>query len=935
MAVPFVTVRGFAPNDRENWVSLGEIRSVRQDDNTFILTPTGSAPPLQVTFLSETCFRVRFSPSPGADFSSENSYAVVTHALGAVRVAVEESSASALVVTTGPMRVRIDLTPFRVRVYRGEQLVHADEPEFNVVHMPGRRAVANFKTIPENALYCGFGEKAGEQVMKNFSTMTQFNYDNFGYSRSPLPRDDPNGPLNPSEALYASIPFMIETNPQPVGEYAGPPYSYGIFLDNPSQSYFNLGCSDHSDMTGKYYFGALFGELDYYFFLGGSTPDVLYQYTTLTGRSAMPPRYVFGFHQGCYGYYDRERLESAAQGYRTARIPCDGLHIDVDFQDNYRIFTHSHKKFPDAKEMLANLRAQGFKCCTNVSPLLADRGQDGPHPDEDGNLSAYPQREALVAINGLIFNTRAEGDPDHTLFPGRVNYGDNRRFNPFHYPPLLAHPHLHPNSDNVVPLQVDGNYCDFGRADVRQVWGEQYAHLLDIGIEFVWQDMQCPAQDRSVAGDLLTLPLDLMMHDGRNYTPHALFHNGYSQLLLQATKHGLDRLRPERRSFILARGGYAGMQRYSALWTGDSASSWDFLRINIPQVLNLGLSGVPISGCDIGGFADGDGTASSPQFPAQPGGDIVGGETDPELLTRWMQLGAFLPWYRNHYNGYTKAFQEPWRYPEPVPTRCRKYVELRYRLLQVFYDAMFEWTRTGMPVARALFLNDPDDREVYSRLNDQFFLGRDLLVAPVISQARQRQVYFPSGSDWFEFKDGAAPLGSPIAAGQAVMVDADLDVVPLFVRAGAILPMRSLVEQYVGELTQNPLIIDCYPGPDRDYLLYQDDGVTRAAEATAAYRATRITQETTPAGRRVRLQRIHDRFAPPESFLYLALLGSPRPTSVTADGQNLSEVFSRPQLEESPDSAWFSDPAVQTVFVKVFDEPAADVTITAVSAGAE
>ncbi len=130
----------------------------------------------------------------------------------------------------------------------------------------------------------------------------------------------------------------------------------------------------------------------------------------------------------------------------------------------------------------------------------------------------------------------------------------------------------------------------------------------------IWQDMMCPAAAVSADTPVGTLPLDLMTHDGSGYVPHGVCHNAYAMFLLQATDEGMRALRPERRPFILARGGYAGLQRYAALWTGDNASSWDFLRINIPQVLNLGLSGVPISGADVGGFATGpisEGTTSA------------------------------------------------------------------------------------------------------------------------------------------------------------------------------------------------------------------------------------------------------------------------------------------------------------------------------------
>lgn len=314
--------------------------------------------------------------------------------------------------------------------------------------------------------------------------------------------------------------------------------------------------------------------------------------------------------------------------------------------------------------------------------------------------------------------------------------------------------------------------------------GQQYSHLLnDLGLDMIWQDMTCPAIDANLVGNLKTFPQDLLMAQEStdangdvtvNHLPNAKLHNSYVLNLLKATWEGINQLRPAKRNFIIARGGYAGMQRYAALWTGDSASTWDFLRINIPEVLNLGLAGVPISGCDIGGFAklivDGIDTAFPDSFISGTpfsSASVVGGITNYELLTRWMQIGSFLPWYRNHYDGYNKQFQEPYAYGEPVPTNCRKYIELRYRMMQVYYDSMYQWTQTGMPIARALFLNDPADPQVYGNLNDQFYVGRDFLVAPMVDPhdslnpptTPARSVYLPAGSSWYQraahFSDNA------------------------------------------------------------------------------------------------------------------------------------------------------------------------------------
>lgn len=938
MALSLLTVRDFQPNGGEGWTPVGNIAAIERRGDEFHLAPDHPALagcPIRLSFLSPSCLRLRFSPKSGPE-RAPVSTAVITDHLAPVQVRLIEDSPLAFVLDTGALRISIDRRPFRLRVYRDGQLIHADETGRNLVFVPGARGIANLKAAPANARYCGFGEKAGATVLKNFCTMTQFNFDNFVYQRAPLPPDNEAGPLNPSEALYASIPLLIEINPRPLGEQAGPTYAYGLFLDNPAQSFFNIGANDYSDMGGRYYFGAVAGELDYYLFVGHRPDEVLTQYTALTGRAPMPPRYVFGFHQGCYGYYDRARLEAAAAGCRAARIPCDGLHIDVDFQNNYRSFTHSERKFPQARQMLDTLRAEGFRCSTNVTPMLTDNPVD-----ETGRFAAYPQRAALLAIAGLLYDVRAghqaatsaatsnETEASPRLFSGRLNYGTNLRVNPYHYPPFGSYPPLRPNRNDATALGAAGNYADLGRADVREVWGEQYAHLVsELGMDMIWQDMTCPAQDAAVAGPICTLPLDLMLSDGNDYLPHGLMHNAYAQRLLQATWAGLARLRPQQRNFIVSRGGYAGMQRYAALWTGDNASSWDFLRINIPQVLNIGLSGIPISGCDIGGFARGDGSLDEPRYPVEPGGRIEGGVTDPELLVRWMQLGAFLPWYRNHYNGYDKAFQEPWLYDEAVAERCRRIIVLRYRLLQLIYDAMYAWTQTGLPIARALFLNDPDDREVYEHLDDQFFLGRDLMIAPIVApaapgQSVRRDIYLPAGSDWYAFEADERMLTAPLAGGTLqTSVSADLDRVPMYVRAGAIIPLFAQPEQWVGERPDNPLILAVYPGPDRDYLLYQDDGLSTAAATAGAFRTTRVSQVSEGSKRTLRLRREHDGYAPAAKTIYLTLRGSTRPRSVEADGRPLSDAGSLTTLESSSENAFTWDATTATTWVRLADDRA-------------
>ncbi|MEO7099239.1 MAG: TIM-barrel domain-containing protein [Luteolibacter sp.] len=938
MNFPFIPVNGFTPNN-PGWSSVGNIDNWTADASGQNFTFVFGSRSLVIQILGPTAFRLRFNPASGATYGYEVSTAVVTRDLGLAGLTVNHSqpSPSLLMIETGGMTVKIGLAPFTVQVLRNGQLIHQDAPGQGVLYIPGQEVIAVMKTAPPGAGYYGLGEKAGSQFAKNGFTFTFFNFDNFTYNGPSL--GEP-GPLNPTEPLYCSIPVLIENNPFPSGSFGGAPYATGLFLDNPAQTYANVSANDYSDMSGKYYLGSLYNELDYYFFTGNAVPDVLAQYTTLTGRGPMPPRYAFGLHQGAYGYYDRYKLAQAANAYRAARIPCDGLHIDVDFQDNYRTFTHSEMKFPDAKELFDDLHGIGFKLSTNITPIITSN-----ELNQEGVRAPYSQRDALVGANALIYNTRFNGGESPNLYDGGVNYGNNRGNNPYPSPPLQF------NRNGLMPLSAPGNYPDFGLASVRQAWGEQYEHLLqDVGLDMIWQDMTCPAIDPNLPPgneDYKTFPQDLMMAreatltNGTvqvDYLPNAKLHNSYVNNLLDATWNGINTLQPTRRNFIIARGGYAGMQRYAGLWTGDSSSNWDFLAINLPEVLNLGLSGVPISGCDIGGFAT---SASS----SVVGGSIVGGVTNYELLTRWMHLGAFLPWFRNHYDGYNKQFQEPFAYAEPVPTNCRKYVELRYRMMQVQYDAMYRWTQTGLPVARPLFLNDPQDPGVYGHLNDQFYVGDDFLVAPILTQHETaspptspvRGIYLPSGSDWYAFMDNTAPLAAAVTGGTYISnYYADLTLVPIYIRAGAILPFSNL-EQWVGQLDENPLTINCYPGPDRwtdpqSYQLYQDDGITTDAR-NGGFRLSRIYQQTVNSNgsvqRQLRIARVTGTYTPPTNYLYVAILGSiTSANQVTRDGSVLPNVGDPHSLEAAMADAWYWNASLNIVFVKIFDNRA-DTTVIA------
>jgi alpha-glucosidase len=267
--------------------------------------------------------------------------------------------------------------------------------------------------------------------------------------------------------------------------------------------------------------------------------------------------------------------------------------------------------------------------------------------------------------------------------------------------------------------------------------------------------------------------------DGRPGT-HARYHNVYGMQMARSTFEGLRELRPQERPFVLTRAGYAGIQRYSAVWTGDNVASWEHLQLSIAMLTGLSVSGVPFVGADVGGFS---------------------GDATPELYARWLQAAALTPFFRSHVEK-GRQDREPWSFGAEVERISRSTIELRYRLLPYLYTLFREHEETGAPPMRPLWFNYPDDYATYNPTpsTEQFMLGRDLLVAPVMIPGEVRRVvYFPRGDSWLDWWTGARYEGGSYAT-----VDAPLERLPLFVRVGATIPAQPVV-QHTGEMLRAPL----------------------------------------------------------------------------------------------------------------------------------
>ncbi|MGH8253018.1 MAG: TIM-barrel domain-containing protein [Steroidobacteraceae bacterium] len=352
----------------------------------------------------------------------------------------------------------------------------------------------------------------------------------------------------------------------------------------------------------------------------------------------------------------------------------------------------------------------------------------------------------------------------------------------------------------------DAVFPDFSRAQARAWWGEQYAGFVKLGVSGFWNDMNEPAIF-DVPGK--TMPLDVVHAiDEPGFAArkasHAEMHNVYGMLNSRATFEGLMKLAPDERPFVLTRASYAGGQRYAATWTGDNTSSWEHLHLSINMLANLGLSGFAYSGDDIGGFA--------------------GRQPSADLLTRWIEVGAFNPIFRDHYDN-AKAAQEVWvDGPEHEAIR-RRFIEERYRLMPYIYGLAEENSRTGLPILRPVFLEFPatvGSDWGNSGQGSQFMLGDELLIAPpeVWESPAPYKITLP-GSGWFDYW-----TGQRLASAQ-LSVTPRLDHLPVFVRPGAILVMQPLV-QSTSEMPRGPLSLHVYPGEHCAGHVYLDDGVSLA-----------------------------------------------------------------------------------------------------------
>ncbi|KNF09526.1 alpha-glucosidase 2 [Gottschalkia purinilytica] len=515
---------------------------------------------------------------------------------------------------------------------------------------------------------------------------------------------------------------------------------YGVYFDNTYKTFFDFGKNKEDELT----FSAEGGDIDYYFIYDNNIQKVIEGYCFLTGTNTLPRKDFLGYHQSRYSYSNKDELMYVAKKMRKEKIPCDVLYLDIDYMKDYKVFTIDSEKFCEFRDMMISLKKMNYKLTVIIDPGI--KVEENYHVYKQGKEQEFFIKDSLGEV-----------------YIGKVWGGDS-----------------------VFP--------DFLRENVRKWWGELHKEFIDLGIEGIWNDMNEPA-DFSTKSK--TIPIDTVhLDDKDDKKTHDEIHNIYGLLQSMATYEGIRNINPDKRSFILTRAAFAGSQRYSALWTGDNASTWENLQYSIPMYLNLGISGYSFIGSDVGGFLE---------------------DSNGELLTRWTQLGVFTPLFRNHSDKGT-VNQEPWCFGEKYKNIIKKYIELRYKLVTYIYNLMKESSNTGKPVIRPLFYHYQNDENTYN-INDQFLFGENILVCPVISpKTKKRMVYLPKG-EWYCFWTKRKIKGK-----RYITVDTPLDIIPIYIKSGSIIPMNRVC-QYIKKDYQI-LDIHFYLGTNNSYNLYLDDGLS-------------------------------------------------------------------------------------------------------------
>jgi alpha-D-xyloside xylohydrolase len=563
---------------------------------------------------------------------------------------------------------------------------------------------------------------------------------------------------------------------------------YGLYWDNYSPTEF----TDDANETS---FKSIVGDgVDYYFMYGGNADGVIAKMRELTGKSPMFPLWTYGFWQSRERYKSQNELVNVVKKYRELGVPLDGIIQDWQYWGNnylWNAMDFLNPDFSDPKRMTEEVHA------LNAHMIISIWSSFGPQ--------TKPYKE--MDQKGMLFNIITWPESGSEIWPPNLDYPSGVR----------VYDAYNPEARDIY-------------------WKYASQGLFARGVDGWWMDSTEPDH-------LQPKPAD---YDTKTYLgSFRKVRNAYPLMTVGGVYDHQRKTTSDKRVFILTRSAFAGQQRYAAnTWSGDTGSSWETLRNQIPAGLNFTLTGMPHWNSDIGGFFAGvynkswnDGTGSkNPLYQ--------------ELYVRWIQFGTFNAMMRSHGTDVPREIYHFGTKGEPIYDAIDKSINLRYALLPYIYSTSWEVTNKQSSFMRALFMDFVDDKKVWD-IKDQFMFGKSILVAPVVqaqytpekivkvneesgwnkqdskensgktavdfTAEKSRNVYLPAGTDWYDFW-----ANEKVNGGQEILKKTTIDMIPLYIKAGAIIPIGPKV-QFAAEKNWDNLEIKVYPGANGSFTLYEDE----------------------------------------------------------------------------------------------------------------
>jgi alpha-glucosidase (family GH31 glycosyl hydrolase) len=620
------------------------------------------------------------------------------------------------------------------------------------------------------------------------------------------------------------------------------PNGFALYFEDTYGGQFDLGATDPASFS----YTASGGELSYFLITASTVQAQLERYTWLTGRQPLPPRWAFGYIQSKFGYQNESEARSMVQTMRQEQIPCDAIVLDIYWSRYMGDLSWNPGSWPAPFQMMSDFLKTGIKTIVITEPYVTSQSPTF----------------AEATTNGYFAND---------------SNGQTYRLS------------------NWWACNCDAGLVDLTSPAVQAWWWGKHPSFLgtdSAGVAGLWTDLGEPEQHPS---------------DMRHYLGSAAkVHNIFNLLWARTVFEGFRQLRPNSRLFNLTRAGYAGIQRFGVIpWSADVGNDFGGLEVQLPMLLNMGMSGLAYHNSDIGGFCC--------------------GSTTPELYVRWIQYGTFCPITRAHGTG---RLTEPWGYGAQAESIARQFIRLRYQLLPYIYTMAYVNQTTGLPLARPLFFLDSSEPSLLN-LGTEYMWGDQFLVSPVVTAGQiNMNVFLPAGVTWVDYWSGQRHQG-----GQYISVSTPLGTMPLFVKAGSIIPMQPVMD-YSDQRPLDTLMLDIYPWPESSgtFSLYEDDGKSLGYQSGESA-LTSLQDQLTGSGESSTLTigigaTIGTYAGKPVRRVYVSTVHgiASKPLQVTMNGRPVAEHASYTELRQGGDGFCF-DSLAHELFIQSQTVPDSSYTI--------